>query len=176
MGYETSKFGDGGYTSGTTNVIGNVSNFYGPRDHDVTAGVIKTEGGQNELTIVLDAVTLTDGDLILTAKPFIPAGSRVLRAYVQVEEAFAITGTTPLLSVGTEGAAAANGLDITEAQLEAIGVYDITSTLAGTWHPTTGTGIVDRTVVGLAESAGFTVTGGAGGVGKATVVVTYIHV
>lgn len=170
MGYEISKFGDAGYTTGTTNVTSNVSNFYGPRDHDVTAGVIKTEGAMNELTLHIDAETITDADFVLTVKPFIPANSRIEDAYVEVSEAFVVTGTTPVVSVGTEGSEATNGVDISEAQLEAVGVYDITSTLAGTWAAAGG--LTARTVVGIANSAGLAVTD----VGKAKLVIRYIHV
>lgn len=173
MSYEISKFGDAGLVKAgvTSNVVSNVSNFYGPRDHDVTAGVIKTEGGINELTIHIDAETLAKGVLALTAEPFIPAGSRVDKAFVEVSEAFVVGGTTPVLSVGTKATAATNGLKVTGAQLNAIGVYDVTASLVGTWAAAS-TGLVARTVVGLNKTAGMTSTG----VGKAKVVVRYIHV
>lgn len=176
MAYERSKFGDAGYTpaGATTNVQSNVSNFYGPRgiDTDVTAGVIGTEGAYNELTIHLSPAALRAGTLPLTVKPFMPARSKPVQAFLEVEEAFTVTGTTPVVSIGTDGSEDTNGVDASEAQLEAVGVYDISSTLAGTWAAAAD-GLTARTVVDIANSAGLGVTGN---LGKAKVVIRYIHV
>ena len=175
MPYERSKFGDAGYTAAgnTTNVQSNVTNFYGPRgiETDVTAGVIKTEGGYNELTVHISPAILRAGTIPLSVKPFMPARSKPTHAFLEVEEAFTITGTTPVVSVGTDGSEAANGVDATKAQLEAVGVYDITSTIAGTWAAAGG--LPARTVVDVANSAGLGVTGK---LGKAKIVIRYIHV
>lgn len=176
MGYEKSKLGDAGYfpAGGATNVTLNVSNRYGAFSDtlDVTAGVINTEGSINELTLHLTPATIVAQDFALYAKPFIPASSKVINAYVEVSEVFTITGTTPVVSIGTTGSEVTNGIDITEAQLEALGVYDVTSTLAGTWAAAAG-GLTARTVVDIANSAGLGVTGS---LGKAKVVIRYIHV
>lgn len=118
MGYEIAKFGDAGYTSGVSNVKQQVSNQYGPRDIGGTTGVIKTEGAMNELTLHMDDETLQEQNFVLTVKPLLPAFCRIEDVYLEVETAFTLTGTTPGVAVGTEGSEAANGVAITEAQLE----------------------------------------------------------
>ena len=175
MPYERSRFGDAGYAAAgtTTNVTSNVSNFYGPRgiDTDVTAGVIKTEGGYNELTVHISPADIKAGTIPLSVKPFMPARSRPTHAFLEVEEAFTLTGTTPAVNVGTDGSEATNGVTASEAQLEAVGVYDISSTIKGTWAAAGG--LTARTVVDIATSAGIGVTGT---LGKAKIVIRYIHV
>lgn len=175
MAYEVSKFGDAGYTpaGATTNVTQDVSNYFGPRgiDSDVTAGVIKTEGGVNELTVHISPQVVNGDKLGLTVLPFLPARSKVFAAYLEVEEAFTLTGTTPTVAVGTDGSESTNGVTAAEAQLEAVGVYDLTSTIAGTWAAAGG--LVARTDVNVDVSAGAVATGT---LGKAKVVVRYIHV
>lgn len=97
MGYEIAKFGDAGYTSGVSNVKQQVSNQYGPRDIGGTTGVIKTEGAMNELTLHMDDETLQEQNFVLTVKPLLPAFCRIEDVYLEVETAFTLTGTTPVL-------------------------------------------------------------------------------
>lgn len=175
MPYERSRFGDAGYpkAGATTNVVSNVTNYYGPRgiDTDVTAGVIKTEGGYNELTIHVSPAVLRGNTLPLNVKPFMPARSRPTHAFLEVEQAFTLTGTTPAVNAGTDGSEATNGVTATGAQLGAVGVYDISSTIKGTWAAAGG--LPARTVVDTINSSGLGVTGN---LGKAKIVIRYIHV
>jgi len=108
----------------------NVSNHYGPRDTGQTSGVIKTEGSKSTLSIVVKAA---DIGVALYQAPDIPAGSLITAAYVKVSEAFALGGTTPTIDFGTSGSAATNNVELSEAQAEAVGSYDIFSTAKGTW-------------------------------------------
>lgn len=66
--------------------------------------------------------------------PFVLPGGAVIKAvYVDVEEVFVVTGTTPTVLIGTNGSEVTNGFVISEAILEATGTANLTSTLTGTW-------------------------------------------
>lgn len=108
----------------------NVSNHYGARTSGQTSGVIKTEGSKNTLSITVKA---GDVGVALFQAPSIPAGSLITAAYVKVSEAFALGGTTPTIDIGTSGSVATNNVEVSEAQAEATGTYDIFSTAKGTW-------------------------------------------
>ncbi|NOQ73238.1 MAG: hypothetical protein GQ574_14620 [Crocinitomix sp.] len=76
-------------------------------------------------------------------------------------------GTTPVIDIGTESTEATNGFTITEAQAEAVGMYDLTSALAGTW----AAGLAADTTVGLLlGGTSPTVTSA----GKAKIVIRYV--
>lgn len=128
MGYFTTPFGDGVSTTRVTDV----HNHFGQRDTGGAAGVVRTEGFGEQLTIDINGRDYNDGiDTLVATK--LPAGSVVKAAYWETTEAFVATGTTPALLVGTSGSEAANGVSISEAQLEAVGVYNVTAALVGTW-------------------------------------------
>ena len=167
MGFEQSKFGDGS-TAGSGNVVSTVSNHYGPRDTGKTTGVIRTSGAMNELTLDIDGEMVGDAAYALVV-PKIPAGAIIEDVYVEVTEAFVLGGTTPAIEVGTEGSEATNGVTITEAQAEAVGTYDVTSALAGTW----AAGLAAETTLGLALSGTSPTVTDAG---KMRVVIRYVHV
>lgn len=108
----------------------NVNNHYGERETGQTSGNIRTAGVKNELSIQVDA---KDIGVALFNAPVIPAGSLIVGAYVKVEEAFALGGTTPTIDIGTSGSVATNNVEVSEAQAEAAGTYDIFSSAKGTW-------------------------------------------
>lgn len=165
MGYETSQFGD--QVTGA-NVTTDVNNHYGQREVRATQGVTRTAGFMNELTLDIDAAMVSAEAFPLLA-PYIPAGSRIEDVFVEVTEAFALGGTTPVIEVGTEGSEATNGFTISETQAEAVGVYDLTSELSGTWAAAGG--LTAKTVVGI-DLAGTSPTVGADG--KMRVVIRYV--
>lgn len=131
MAYERSKFGDGS-AAGSGNVVTTVSNHYGPRYTGKTVGTIKTEGVMNELSLDIDGAMVSAEAFPLLA-PKLPAGAKIKAIFVEVREAFALGGTSPVIEVGTEGSEATNGFTITEAQAEAAATYDLTGALSGTW-------------------------------------------
>lgn len=147
MTYETSKFGNGVLTGAGGNVVQNVHNHFGPRDTGETVGVFKTEGGENQLTLNITGEMLNRGgvDEILVP-PTLKGGFVISDVYARVTEAFVLGGTTPTIAVGTQGSEATNGFTLTEAQAEAVGMYNLTSALVGTWAAPIN---VD-TVVGIA--------------------------
>ena len=132
MAFERSSFGNGVLVGSGGNVTQNVHTLFGTRDAAGTVGVNKVEGMKEELIIDFS------GDLFNTEPdgliPFVlPAGAVITAVYMDVEEAFALTGTTPALEVGTSGSEVTNGFSVTQAQLEATGSLNLTSTLSGTW-------------------------------------------
>lgn len=147
MAIYTSPFGNGVLVGSGGNVVSNVHNQFGRRQIGGTIGVNKIEGMKEEL--VIDFVgeyfnSLPDGLI-----PFVlPAGAVITAVYVDVEDVFVVTGTTPTVKIGTDGSEATNGFTITEAQLESTGSYNLTSTLAGTWDNEVP--LAANTVVGFA--------------------------
>lgn len=168
MSFETSKFGDGS-AAGAGNVIATVHNHFGQRTEldEESVGIINTEGALNELVIDFDAATLTAAAYPLMA-PKLPAGAKITRVLLEVRTAFALGGTTPAIEIGTEGSEVTNGFTITEAQAEAVGMYDLTSALSGTWAAQ----LAADTTVGIALT-GTTPTNGT--VGRARAVIQYAN-
>lgn len=142
MGYETTPFGDGVSTTRVTEV----SNHFGPKVSGGAVGVVKTEGSLNEASLTISGQNASDGSFDLKTAFKLPAGAVVEKAWVKVTEAFTLGGTSPTILVGTDGSEVTNGLVISEAQAEAAGTYDVTSTLTGTW----GSPLAAQTTVGLA--------------------------
>jgi hypothetical protein len=169
MSYEQSKFGDGS-AAGAGNVTSVVHNHYGQRYTGKTAGIVNTQGALNELTIDLDGEMVGNAAFPLMA-PILPAGSRIAKVFLKVTEAFVLGGTAPIIEIGTEGSEATNGFSTTEAQAEAVGTYDLTSALSGTWSGATG--LAAATTLGIAL-AGTTPT--VTSAGKARIVIQYINV
>ena len=167
MGYTRSKFGDGS-ASGSGNVVTQVSTHFGPRDTGGTVGITNSGAFVRELVLDIDGSAVSAEDFVLTVVPKIPAGARVEDVFLEVEEAFVLGGTTPAVEVGTATSEATNGVTLTEAQLEAVGTYDVTSALSGTWAGATG--LAAETEIGLALSGTSPTSTSAG---KARVVIRY---
>lgn len=132
MTYYTSPFGNGVLVGSGGNVTSNVHNQFGSRDTGGTQGVAKVEGITEQLIFNVDTTDFNDGIDSLVAY-VIPAGAVIKAAYVDVEVAAAMTGTTPTVLIGTSGSEATNGLVLSEAIVEGTGTSNVTSTLAGTW-------------------------------------------
>ena len=169
MPFERSKFGDGS-AAGAGNVITTVANHFGQRSRldEESQGIINTEGVSNELVVDIDAATITAAAFLLQAQA-LPAKAKITRVLWETREVFVIGGTTPTLRVGTAGTVATNGVSVSEAQLEAVGLYDITAALGGTW----ANQLAARTILGLAM-AGTTPTNGT--VGRGRMVIEYVKV
>lgn len=166
-GFETSKFGNGVLTGSGGNVVQNVHNYFGTRDSGGVVGVFKTEGAENQLAFNVTGEMLNRGgvDEILVP-PVLKGGFVISDVYAVVTEVFVVGGTTPALEIGTQGSEVTNGFTVTEAQLEALGTYDLTAALSGTWAAP----INADTTVGIALS-GTTPTVGLGG--KMDIIVKY---
>lgn len=107
--------------------VNGVSNYYGPRHrHESVPGRLGHQGADREVVIKFS------GDTYLTLADVIPAGAMVVgNAMVEIEEAFVLGGTTPVINIGVQGSEGTNRLaQVSEAQAEAVGTYSIAS--AGT--------------------------------------------
>lgn len=106
-----------------------VNNRYGTLPTpDGVAGVYNTRGTVQEMVLEISGKNINDGVILGT----LPAGAKPLRAIVEIQTAFVMTGTNPVLEVGTQGSEATNGFTIEDADAEVAGTYVIT-TFAGTW-------------------------------------------
>jgi hypothetical protein len=97
---------------------------------DGAGGVVRTAGGMNQVVLEFSGADINNDDF---QKAIVPAGSFLTRAYIEVEEIFALGGTTPTIDIGTDGSEATNRVDVTQAQAQAVGTYDIVSTALNTW-------------------------------------------
>lgn len=136
MPYIESKFGNGiSSLSAGGNVVlasGTPHLQFGPRDTGGVIGVNKIEGMKEELIFDFTGDMFTDVPDGLM--PFVlPAGAVIKEVYVDVEEAFALTGTTPTVLIGTNGSEVTNGFVISQTILQGTGSSNLTATLAGTW-------------------------------------------
>ena len=95
-GYERSPFGDNVAEGSGGNVETFVSNHYGPRSVGQTAGVAKTEGLNNQLTLDITGVDVGNEAFALELAPYLPSGADITKVYAQVTEAFVLGGTTPI--------------------------------------------------------------------------------
>lgn len=147
-----------------------VFNQYGPRSTGNSVGTDHTENAEHELSLEFSGTSLHDSTFL---PPFVvPQGARFLSAYLFVEEAFTLTGTTPGVAIGGT-APATNGVAITAANLGAVGAVDISAALAGTWavDATAGTTASEKVKIALTG----TTPAVTSGVGKASVVATFIY-
>lgn len=168
MPFYTSPFGNGVLVGSGGNVTSNVHNFFGPRDAEGADGVLKVEGLTEQLILNIVAAEFLDG--IDTLVPYsIPAGAIIKAAYVDIEEAFNLTGTSPTILVGTNTSEVTNGFVISETIAEGTTTANLTATLVGTWDNEVPLAV--DTIVGIA-------LGGTGGPamarqGKARVTIVY---
>ncbi len=148
----------------TTPLRGVVDN-YGGRTVGRSAGIIGTKGSEKELAIHLNGQMLSDAIVIAA---HVPAGASFLSAHLIVDEVFVLAGSS-VVEVGEDGAEATNGVSLTEANLEATGVTDVSAALAGEWDE--GAQLPHSQEIGIAFSAGSVTTASAG---KATLLLKYL--
>jgi hypothetical protein len=169
MAYFTSPFGNGVAVGSGGNVTSDVHNFHGPRDTGGAAGVVRTEGFTEQLIIDIVARDFNDGiDTLVTTK--LPAGAIIKDVFWETTEVFVVTGTTPTLLIGTATSEVTNGFVISESNLETVGVYNKTSTLAGTWDAEAP--LAAQTTVGVALGGTSPVITDAG---KGRAIIVYVR-
>ena len=140
-----------------------VNNRYGPlATPNAAAGNFKTEGAYNELVIEFSGANINDDDV----SGFLPAGAKPVEWALEVKSVFALGGTTPVINFGTDGSETTNGLEISEAQAEAVGTY-VSTTFAGTWQSRLA---ADTTVSVVLDGTSPTVTSA----GEGRLVIRYI--
>lgn len=132
--------------------LGGVHNQYGPRTTGGNAGVERTTQSVSNLSIEFTGETLNN--LFLPPLP-IPKGALFRRAILRVDEAFNLTGTTPVVRFGASLTLATNNFQLSEAELETIGTKVPASVGNGTWAfaSTTGTAVTDKVAVAMAGTS-----------------------
>lgn len=142
--------------------------FYGPRTAlEGLGGHVGRDGAKHQMVVEFSGKNINDG--VMDSIETLPANALVVAAYVDVEEAVTMTGTTPTVLVGTNGSEVTNGFVISEAQAEAAGVYDVSGTLTGTW----AAGLLTDTAVSVTLGGTTpTITDD----GRMKVVIEYVHV
>lgn len=147
----------------------NVYNHYGIR---TTGGSVGCEQVDNSVSFL--SITFTGESLNNAFLPpvYVPKGAHVKSYRLHVDEAFAISGTSPTVIFGGT-APATNGVVLTEAELEATGTKVPASTGAGTWATNSATGTTASEKV--AKALGGTSPVVSATQGKATLVVEYFY-
>jgi len=153
----------------------NVNNHYGARDTGGAVGQETRDGSTVVVRVDLTGQSVNDAISGFMPPVYVPKGARFLRATLRVDEVFVVTGTNPVVEVGADGSEATNGVTLTEAQLEALGTYDVSSALSGTWATNAATGTAAAAkidiVLGGTDTPAVAKTSG-----KGTLVLEYISV
>lgn len=147
----------------------NVNNFYGPRNTGGSVGTEPNTDGIWQLSVDITGDSLQSAYL---PPMVVPRGAHFLRYVLRVDEAFVLTGTSPTLIIGGNGAPATNGVVLTQAELQAIGTKIPASTGTGTWAVASATGTTAAEKVG--KALGGTTPAVTAGVGKGTLIAEYI--
>lgn len=146
-----------------------VFNHYGARETGGSVGVETSDNSVHQLSINIT------GDMLNGAfiPPLVvPKGAHFTSAYLRVDEAFALGGTSPTVRFGAAGSVATNGIVLTEAEMEAVGTKIPASTGAGTWSFTSATGTTAAAKVAF-DLGGTSPT--ATTAGSATLVLTFVN-
>lgn len=142
----------------------NVNNQYGVRN---TGGAIGISDDYEQLQIEFTGETLNYAYL---PPVVIPNGALFRRAFLRVNEAFSLTGTSPTVIFGGT-APATNGIVLSQAELQTIGTKVPASVGTGTWAfaSTTGTTAAEK----VTKVLGGTTPVVSPTVGKAVLVVEF---
>lgn len=147
-----------------------VYNQYGARQSGGAVGTEHRYGSNVTLKIDLTGDSINDAVAGFVPPVSIPKGANFNTARLVVDEAFDVGGTTPHVLVGAAGSVATNGVEITEAELEATGTKELASTGAGTWAFNSATGTTAAALVAFALEGDTTVARGSG---KATLILEF---
>lgn len=143
----------------------NVFSSYGTRTTGGSVGVETSDTSTRNYSVAFTGESLNSGFL---PPVVIPRGSRLIRAILRVDEAFAVTTGGSVTFGGT--VPGTNGIVLTEAELEAVGTKAPASTGAGTWSTSSATGTTAAERVTRAISGTVTATQG-----KATLILTFVN-
>lgn len=147
-----------------------VSNYYGARNTGGAVGVEDQDGSAFVLSIQLTGQSINDGFM---PPVVVPKGALFRRAALRVDEAFVIGGTSPTVTIGSNGTVGTNYIALTEAELENIGSKVPASTGAGTWAVASSTGLTAAAKAALA--LGGTSPTVDATVGKATLILEFFN-
>lgn len=145
----------------------NVYNQYGARNTGGAYGQEKSVNSDNRMVIHLTGEMLNSGFI---PPVYMPKGARVSRYFLDVDEVFVVTGTTPTVIIGGT-APATNGIVLSETELENAGSKVPASAGTGTWSTSSSTGTTAAERV--TKALGGTTPAVAATQGKATLVIEY---
>jgi len=140
-----------------------VNNQYGPRNTGGALGVEHSQDSVMTFTYDLTGEMLNSG---FTPKIKVPKRALLRKAYLIVDEVFVVSTSGTVAIGGT--APGTNGVVLTEAKLEALGVSDVSALAIGTWATASTTGTTS------AENITKSITGTVGATsGKGTLVMEF---
>ncbi|HET8689235.1 MAG TPA: hypothetical protein VFM18_21700 [Methanosarcina sp.] len=145
-------------------------NQYGARQTSGGVGIEHGYGSTWVFNIDLTGQSIADAIAGFVPPAYVKNGMMLKSATLRVDEVFVVTGTTPHLEIGSSGSSATNGITITEAQLEALGTYDITSTGVGTWATTSSVAADAKIGFSLEGDTAISATAG-----KGTVILEFVY-
>lgn len=146
-----------------------VNNHYGTRDTGGHVGTEHTKESIRQLTMGITGESLNSGYL---PPVVVPKGAKFLRAILRVDEAFALTGTSPTVIFGGT-APATDGIVLTKAELEAVGTKTPASTGTGTWAQASATGTTAAQKV--TKALGGTTPAVSATQGKGTLILEFVN-
>lgn len=146
-----------------------VFNQYGPRE---TGGAIGLEHGENSTHVL--SITITPEFLNTAFIPPVnlPKGALLTKAILRVDEAFTLTGTTPGVVYGIQGSEVANGVALSQAELQAVGTKIPASVGTGQLQINAGSGVTATAKLNKALTG--TTPAVVGTAGKAVLSLTYV--
>lgn len=145
-----------------------VNNYFGTRETGGTVGVETSDNSNHSLSISFTGASLNSSFL---PPVYLPKGALVKSYRLRVDEAFAISGTSPTVIFGGT-APATDGIVLTEAELEAVGTKTPASAGTGTWAVGSSTGPL--TAQKVTKALGGTSPVVSATQGKATLLVEYV--
>jgi len=134
-----------------------VHNQYGVRNTGGSLGVEHTSGSTMTVTMDLTGEMLNS---TFTPKLKVPKRALLKRATLVVDAAFVVSTSGTVAIGGT--APGTNGIVLTEAKLEALGVSDVTALSVGTWAEDSATGTTAAEFVTKAITGTVGATAGKG--------------
>jgi hypothetical protein len=150
-----------------------VNNQYGVRETGGSVGIEHAYGSKVTLKIDLTGQSIADAVAGFMPPLVVPKGALFRSAVLRVDEAFAVSGTSPTVRIGAAGSIGTNGIVLTEAELEAVGTKVPASAGAGTWSQTSSTGTTAAAKVAL--DLGGTSPVVATTSGKATLILEFVN-
>lgn len=140
-----------------------VNNQYGPRNTGGSVGVESSDGSIMTFTYDLTGEMLNSG---FTPAVKVPKRALLRRAMLVVDEVFVVSTSGTVAIGGT--APGTNGVVLTEAKLEALGVSDVSALAIGTWATASATGTTS------AEKIAKSITGTVGATsGKGSLILEF---
>lgn len=149
----------------------NVNNQYGVRSTGGALGRTEEDGHIGYLVFEFTGNSIAEGFIPPT---YLPKGALATRYFLRVDEAFALTGTTPALSIGLSASVGTDFVSLSKTELEAIGTKKPASTGNGKLDVASATGLTAASKITTALT-GTTPTLSAT-LGKATLIVEYVNV